>query len=76
MIIKVCGMRNPENIREVEGLGIDWMGLIFFAGSPRKIMDNGQWTMDNCDKRYSNCQLSTSIVNRIILRLSRTYRQR
>jgi phosphoribosylanthranilate isomerase len=61
MIIKVCGMRNPENIREVEGLGIDWMGLIFFAGSPRKIMDNGQWTMDNCDKRYSNCQLS--IVN-------------
>ena len=37
MIIKVCGMRNPENIREVEGLGIDWMGLIFFAGSPRKI---------------------------------------
>ena len=61
MIIKVCGMRDPENIREVEGLGIDWMGLIFFAGSPRKIMDNGQWTMDNCDKRYSNCQLS--IVN-------------
>ena len=61
MIIKVCGMRNPENIREVEGLGIDWMGLIFFAGSPRKIMDNGQWTMDNGDKRYSNCQLS--IVN-------------
>ena len=61
MIIKVCGMRDPENIREVGGLGVDWIGMIFFAGSPRKIMDNGQWTMDNFDKRYSNCQLS--IVN-------------
>lgn len=43
MIIKVCGMRDPENIREVAVLGIDWIGLIFFAGSPRRIIDNGQW---------------------------------
>ena len=61
MIIKVCGMRNPENIREVEGLGIDWMGLIFFAGSPRKIMDNGQWTIATSGILIVNCQLS--IVN-------------
>lgn len=50
MIIKVCGMRDPENIREVAALGIDWIGLIFFAGSPRRIMDNG-------GKWYSNCPL-------------------
>ena len=27
-MIKVCGMRDAENIREVEALGIDLMGFI------------------------------------------------
>ena len=62
MIIKVCGMRDPENIREVAVLGIDWIGLIFFAGSPRRIIDNGQSTMaasriPNCLLPIINCQL-------------------
>lgn len=61
MIIKVCGMRDPENIREVAALGVDWIGLIFFARSPRKITNNGQLTIDNGGKRYSDCQLS--IIN-------------
>ena len=43
MIIKVCGMRDPENIREVAVLGIDWIGLIFFAGCSAK--NNRQWTI-------------------------------
>ena len=29
MLIKVCGMREPENIRQVAETGIDWMGFIF-----------------------------------------------
>lgn len=57
MIIKVCGMRDPENIREVAALGVDWIGLIFFARSPRRIMDNEQWTIGYGGKRHSNCQL-------------------
>lgn len=48
MIIKVCGMRDPENMREVARLGIDWMGMIFFAGSPRRIIGNEQPAKDNC----------------------------
>ena len=36
MIIKVCGMRDPENIREVAALGVDWIGLIFFREKPTK----------------------------------------
>lgn len=28
-LIKVCGMRNAENIRAVEQAGPDWMGFIF-----------------------------------------------
>ena len=35
MIIKVCGMRETENIREVAELGIDMMGFIFWRESPR-----------------------------------------
>lgn len=35
MLIKVCGMREPENIRRVAEAGADWMGFIFYARSPR-----------------------------------------
>ena len=35
MIIKVCGMREPDNIRAVEALRPDWMGFIFWPGSRR-----------------------------------------
>ena len=35
MIIKVCGMREPENIRAVASLGIDMMGFIFYPSSSR-----------------------------------------
>lgn len=39
MIVKVCGMRQPENIRAVEQLGIDWMGFIFYAKSSRFVTE-------------------------------------
>ncbi len=35
MIVKVCGMRESENIRAVEQTGADWMGFIFYPPSPR-----------------------------------------
>lgn len=34
-LIKVCGMRHADNIRQVEALGPDWMGLIFWPRSSR-----------------------------------------
>ena len=37
MIIKVCGMRDAQNIRKVEALGIDWIGLVFYPPSPRYV---------------------------------------
>ncbi|PKV75626.1 phosphoribosylanthranilate isomerase [Pontibacter ramchanderi] len=33
--IKVCGMRDPENIRQVAALQPDYMGFIFYEGSKR-----------------------------------------
>lgn len=35
MIIKVCGLREAENIRAVEAAGADWLGFIFYPKSPR-----------------------------------------
>ncbi len=37
MIVKVCGMREAENIRAVEALGVDWMGFIFWEHSSRNV---------------------------------------
>ena len=35
MKLKICGMRDPENIRAVAALGPDYMGFIFYPLSPR-----------------------------------------
>lgn len=35
MKIKVCGMRDPENIRQVAALQPDYMGFIFYENSKR-----------------------------------------
>lgn len=35
MKIKICGLRDPENIREVAALNPDYMGFIFYPNSPR-----------------------------------------
>lgn len=37
MTIKVCGMREPENIRAVEELGVDMIGFIFVPQSKRYV---------------------------------------
>lgn len=38
MIIKVCGMRDEENIRRLDESGCaDWMGFIFHEKSPRHV---------------------------------------
>lgn len=40
MKIKVCGMKIPENMTAVCSLGIDYMGFIFYAPSPRHVGDS------------------------------------
>lgn len=40
MELKVCGMREPENIRSlISEVNPDWMGLIFYPKSPRYVPD-------------------------------------
>lgn len=35
MLVKICGLKNPGNIRVISGLQPDMMGFIFYPGSPR-----------------------------------------
>ena len=39
MIVKVCGMRDAQNIRDVEKLGVDWIGMIFWSQSKRFVAE-------------------------------------
>ena len=42
MIIKVCGMRDPDNIRSIETLEVDYLGFIFYAKSSRYVMGDDE----------------------------------
>ena len=37
LVIKVCGMREGANIQDIESLGIDWLGMIFWPKSSRYV---------------------------------------
>lgn len=41
MIIKVCGMTRPDNIKEVAEAGAEWIGMIFWRKSPRYVPMQG-----------------------------------
>ena len=50
MIIKVCGMRDADNIRAVEALGIDLMGFIFWPHSSRYVGAKPSYLPENCQR--------------------------
>ena len=49
-LVKVCGMRDAENIREVEALGIDWMGFIFWPKSSRFVSKRPTYLPTKCKR--------------------------
>lgn len=51
MIIKVCGMRDGDNIRRLDESGdADWMGFIFHEKSPRHINDVPSYLPRRCKR--------------------------
>ena len=50
MIVKVCGMRDAENIHEVEALGIDLIGFIFWPKSSRYVSERPAYLPTNCKR--------------------------
>lgn len=49
-MIKVCGMREAENIRAVEALGIDLMGFIFWPKSKRYVSERPAYLPTQCKR--------------------------
>lgn len=49
-MIKVCGMREAQNIKDVEALGIDWMGFIFWPPSKRFCSVKPDYLPEQCKK--------------------------
>lgn len=49
-LIKVCGMCDAENIREVEALGIDLMGFIFWPKSSRYVSERPSYLPKKCKR--------------------------
>ena len=50
MVIKVCGMREAENIRKVEAQGIDMMGFIFWPKSKRYVSKKPEYLPTSCKR--------------------------
>ncbi|MBP5197094.1 MAG: phosphoribosylanthranilate isomerase [Bacteroidaceae bacterium] len=49
-MIKLCGMRDADNIREVEALGIDLMGFIFWPKSSRYVSERPAYLPTGCKR--------------------------
>lgn len=50
MIVKVCGMREANNILAVEKLGIDYMGFIFWPKSSRYVSTPPAYLPTRCQR--------------------------
>ena len=64
MKVKVCGMREPDNIAGVLGLGVDYLGFVFYPGSPRYAgqPELGEWLTDN-EGRFATTEKVGVFVN-------------
>ena len=51
MIVKVCGMRDVENIRQIDEIGgVEWMGFIFYPRSPRYVSTVPNYLPQHCKR--------------------------
>jgi phosphoribosylanthranilate isomerase len=60
MKIKVCGMKHPDNIRAVVNLKPDYLGFIFYPGSPRLVQDE---TVLKASDKFGNIKKVGVFVN-------------
>ncbi len=51
MLVKICGLKRPEDVREAVALGVDFCGFIFHPQSPRAIAPARAAELDSGDCR-------------------------
>ena len=68
--LKICGMRDPQNIEEIIPLQPDYMGLIFFEKSPRFVQDEIQ----QLDPSIKNTGVFVNASEEFILEKVKKYR--
>ena len=60
MIVKVCGMRDPLNIRQIAAIeGVGLIGMIFYPPSPRYV--NSQETADTVATLLEKCRVGVFV---------------
>ncbi len=72
MLVKVCGMREPENIHAVEQLGVDMIGFIFWPESPRyvsQIRSRAGIIPDYTSLKEEQPQVATPSVQKAVARV-------
>lgn len=75
MIVKVCGMREPENIRAVEQAGADWMGFIFFPRSSRYVEKVPQYLPSQCQRVGVFVNENTNVIRQQVAAFGLHYLQ-
>lgn len=71
MIVKVCGMRNAENIRQLEKTDADFLGFIFYPKSPRFVSEPNEAIL-NCSLKKVGVFVNATLKN--ILSSVETYK--
>ncbi len=67
--IKVCGLTNPQNIKELAQLAPDYMGLIFYPKSPRAVNEKNADTL--CRAIPENAEKVGVFVNELMTEVIR-----
>ena len=74
MIVKVCGMREKENILAVSSLDIQWMGFIFYARSPRSVTEIEPGSLFPAGMRQRRVGVFVDASPEYMMRIANAYR--
>lgn len=73
MKVKVCGLREPENIAVLCQLSLDWMGFIFYDKSPRYVADLACSALDIIPRRIKRVGVFVNSPTSVILERAAFY---
>lgn len=74
MQIKVCGMKYPDNIRELSVLDIDYMGFIFYSKSRRYVGDPDPEILASIPERIQKTGVFVNEKPEILIEKSKHYK--